>query len=386
MDALIRFSSFQMTKAAPISNAHFRNLIQGLFGFLGNMASLVKMFPRIEAFEVNHTLGKFIFLGIQEKEMLMFLRHLDPDISDINPLLIGKWNLFSLPKQVTHSLNNGYDMVVFQVSPLYPFQFRTRYQLKTQVAVEQVLYLPDSVEEFLHGGKYREIRRLIYRAEREGITYQFSRKKEDFDLFYYQMYSKYVQERHGMFAVVNSYELLWEEFQQGGLLMLYKGDLEIAGSLVQSFGDFGIGSEGGVLEDRADIIPKKIYSLLVYFSLEWAIKQGIKRFDLGNSYAYRNNGVFRFKNSFVPVVEPQYRFNIPVRMILMDQLSKDLQAALNNAGLIIRHKNNFCGVLLSDIVDHYNDNTYSDDLKKSINDGLAGLVVVTPNQNKFIKA
>ena len=386
MDVIIRFSNIQRTKAAPISNTYFRNLVFGIFSFIGNAASLVQQFPRMEVFEIQHAYGKFIFLGFGKGEILIFMRHFDQSISDVSPNYIGKWNLFSLPKLVDHYLNNGYDMVVFQVSPLYPFRFRARYQLLSQVVVEQVAYLPDSVETLLKGGNYREMRRLLNRAQREGITYRFSQQKKDFDLFYYQMYKPYVQDRHGIFVEVISYELLWKEFQQGGLLMIYKEDQEIAASLVQSFGDFGIGFAGGVLETRSDFIPKKIFPLLVLFSLDWAINNGIKRFNMGNSYAYRNNGVFRFKNSFRPVVESQYRFNLPIRMILMNQPTKDLEQALNTAGLILRHNTNLYGVMLTDLVDGHDETFYRDALEKASNDGLAGLAIVAPNQQKFIRS
>ncbi|NMC54031.1 MAG: GNAT family N-acetyltransferase [Chloroflexi bacterium] len=386
MDWVIRLCNRERVKAVKNHHAWARKSILNFYQFVGDAALLVQQFPRVEAQRYRHSLGNFIFVGMDEKECLSFFRHLDPDLPEIQLEPIGKYQLWALPKQVDEWLANDTDIVLCDLSRLYPFSLHTRFNVTTPIAIQQVVYLPENIEQYLEGSKFRELRRIINRAERTEIVWRFSTNKADFDYFYQELYLPYTQERHGIFAVVNSYDLLWKEFIKGGLIMIYKGEEIIAGSLVQATRHYGIGQVGGVRDTSPDLVPKKIYGLLVWYSIEWAFKQGVRRFDLGNSYALRSNGVYRFKKNFGSMVESQYGFIFPYRKILMNNPPEALTECLNNAGLICEKNGKHFGVILNTGESEKLQVDYGEALEKAVNEGLAGIVIVHDHRKKYMVA
>lgn len=385
MDRVILFCSKKMVQFNLIRQPRLRRIVISFFRWIGSLALFVKQFPRLEAYTCQHALGKFIFLGVEKIECVLFLRQIDHELNDVDLEPVGRVYLWALPKQVDRWLAEGVDAVVCDLSRTYPLAFKTNYQIKTPIIIEQVIYLPDSAEAFLSGSKFRELRRSIYQAQRSNITYRFSQEKSDFDNFHYHMYLPYIQKRHGDFADINNYEAQWKEFQKGGLVMVCKDDQTIAGSLVQSAEDFAIGLEGGVLDVDPDLLPKKVYSLMFWACIEWALAKGAKRFDLGTTYASRNNGIFRFKKSFTARVESQPRFVFPNRMILMNHPSAGLVSALNETGWIYEKNGKHFGVILDESQDLAHDG-YAKDLDRAVGDGLDGIVVLKPKQKQFIEA
>ena len=385
MDRVILFCSKKMVRYNPLRQPWLRRLVITFFRWIGSLALMIKQFPRLEAYTCQHALGKFIFIGVEKIECILFLRQMDHELDDIDLEPLGRVRLWTLSEQVNRWLAEGADAVVCDLSRTYPFSFQADYQIKTPIIVEQVIYLPDSAEAFLSGSKFRELRRIIYQSQRANVSYHFTQEKLDFDNFHNHMYLPYVQKRHGDFADINNYEAQWKEFQKGGLVMVYKDDQAIAGSLVQAKGNFAIGLEGGVLDVDPDLLPKKVYSLMFWFCIEWALAKGAKRFDLGTTYASRNNGIFRFKKSFTARVESQPRFIFPNRMILMDHPSAELVSALNETGWIYEKNGKHYGVILEESQDLAHDG-YAKDLDRAVGDGLDGIVVMKPKQKKFIEA
>lgn len=391
MDDIIRNCNVTLMNTEKIENAFPRIAIQRITYGVGIFAEFLQQVPRQDVYELQSSFGKIVFVGNKSKISSYIDNFFGSDSVSIKHL--QRSNLWTLPTQAEKWLTDGAQMVVIILSSFYHRKYHSPYVLKTPHLIRQVMFFHKPLDDLFASPEYRHVRHNLRKVEREGIRCEFSRRKEDFDLFYNRMYLPYTNERHGEFALINTYEMLWHYFSKGGLLMFYRDSEPVAGSLVMIRGNVGSGVVGGVLDADKDLLRSGIFTAIVWESAKWAKSQGLSYIDMGTTSPLRSDGVYRFKKTFGTKVENCYNRRMVNQMsirsdwyFLMQNPSSEFLDFLNLKGLIVENKGKFYGVLFESGVEQNRPEDHIEKLKEAYRDGLNGLAIFRPGKVVYIEA
>ncbi len=391
MDDIIHLCNRKLLSTEKIRNDYLRFYLQRLVFGIGNLALFIQQFPRSEVYELQSRLGKVIFVG-NESGIPYFTQKILVS-EDTNVEFLGRCSLWTLPSQTDKWFSEGAQMVVVVLSPFYKRKFHSAFVVEIPYLIRQVMSLQEPLDSLVTTSKYRGVRKYLKRIRNQGIEIRFSKKQEDFDLFYRKMYLPYTADRHGETAWIKEYDDLWNFFSKGGLIMFYRGSEPVAGSLVMNRGNIGFGIVGGVLDGNQELLHSGIFTMIMWEAGRWAQDQGMEYLDLGTSNPLRSDGVFRFKKTFRPEVEryyyPKSVNQISVRSqwtLLMQNPSSELLENLEQIGLIVESHKKFYGVVLKNDVQDPISEIQKGKLKSALDDGLAGLAVFKPYQIAYFDA
>jgi len=390
MDDIIRNCNVTLMNTEKIENAFLRIAVQRVIYGVGIFAEFLQQVPRQDVYELQSSFGKVVFVGNESKISSFIDSFFGSD--SVTTRHLQRCNLWELSTRAETWLSAGAQMIVIVLSSFYHRKYHSRYVLKTPHLIRQVLFFDKPLDDLLASPQYKNIRYHLRRVERDGIRCEFSRKKEDFDLFYRRMYLPYTNERHGEFALINSYEILWHYFSKGGLLMFYRDSDPVAGSLVMFRGNVGSGVVGGVLDADKNLLRSGIFTAIVWESAKWAESQGLTYIDMGTTSPLRSDGVFHYKKSFGAKVENCYNRRTVNQMsirsdwyFLMQNPSSDFIDFLNLKGLIVENRGKFYGALFESEVEQNRPQDHIDELKEAYRDGLSGLAIFKPNEVVYVE-
>ena len=389
MDNVIHFCDRKLLSTEKIRNDYLRFCLQRLAFGTGNLALFIQQLPRSEAYELQSRLGKVIFVG-NESGIPYFTQKILVS-NDAHIEYLGRYSLGTLPSQTEKWFSEGAQMVAIVLSPFHRQKFHSAFIIEIPYLIRQVMSLQEPLDLLVTTSKYRGVRKYLKRIRSKGIELRFSKKQEDFDLFYHRMYLPYTADRHGEMAWIKEYDDLWNFFSKGGLIMFYRGSEPVAGSLVMTRGNVGFGIVGGVLDGNRELLQAGIFTMIMWESGRWAQNQGMEYFDLGTSNPLRSDGVFRFKNTFRPRVERYYYRKSVNQMsvrngwtLLMQNPSTEFLQTLEQVGLIVENQKKIYGVALVNGVQEQMPEIYPDKLKDASDDGLSGLAIFSPHQVVYL--
>ena len=140
----------------------------------------------------------------------------------------------------------------------------------------------------------------LRRIRKAGFTSCLTRSLSAFDLFYNRMYVPLVSRRHSDYGSIDQYENLRRVFHQHGAIMQILDSSRQPVSAAQVYLRHGVftGIVNGVLDGRTDLIKKGAQAALYYFGIQYAFENGFRRFDAGRSDPFKDDGVYRHKQSW----------------------------------------------------------------------------------------
>jgi hypothetical protein len=355
-----------------------QNIVQTIARYIGDQSWLLRDLPRLDAYQLTGANWTIIFVG--GKQGLLEIGHLFFADENVAPQEIGRVALWHLAAQSQAWLAAGVDLVVCELSRLYPRPPQTAITFAVPTWINHSLPLPEPLESLLAGNQMRTLRNNFNRAQKSNFAWYYSRAKEDFDDFHYNMYLPYIKGRHGDRALIGAYEDQQQQwFAKGGLLVVTQNNRRVGGVLCYVKGDTCYAIEAGVLHNDSNLLEQGIKVSMDWFTMNWARQQGAQFFNFGGTRAWRSDGVFFYKSRWRAKVIRRQKI-VSAWTFLAQNLSPALQNHINKLGFISEIDGKFCAVLV-------NPDGASPDKKELSHiaaEGLNGWLVVSPHQRQVI--
>jgi hypothetical protein len=297
----------------------------------GARAALVSQLPRCDCTHVATDFGQFQFLG-PGNALPELLDCLGADRSNTSRGPRVEW--WRLEDAAAAALSAG-RLVICALPMAAPTAWcgNARWRVRVPSAVDQVLSLGTPLDDLLHGGDARQIRRNLHRADRAGVRAGVTRSLVAFRDFFARMYRPHVEGRHGALAKTTSEQRQWDDWMAPGgeLIFLVVEDRTVAGVILLPGRDTSfLGEEGIAPEARGREYHAGLQAALKRAAIERAQSLGSRWLSLGNSRAQAADGNFRTKAMWSARVQPAGRSSYPDWVLLANDLAPDLRERLNS--------------------------------------------------------
>ncbi|MDO8587683.1 MAG: GNAT family N-acetyltransferase [Armatimonadota bacterium] len=154
---------------------------------------------------------------------------------------------------------------------------------------------PDAMIDKLDIAARHDLRRNVRRMMEKGFTCELTNDDRWLDLFYYDMYKPYAENRHGELARVHSYRAIRKVFRRGAGLSIKREGQPVAGSLVDMHDGILFHPCGGILHGDQALARDGASVALYYYSIQLAHSQGCKTADFGYSPPFTSDGALSYK-------------------------------------------------------------------------------------------
>jgi hypothetical protein len=353
--------------------------VKWIMYLIDDFAWFLRDFPRTKAFKLTGKDWSIVFVGGNER--YPEIKNLIFQDQEIQIELMSKVPIWRISRNTSSWLESGVNLVVCELSRLCPWRPTARYSFIGPETVIQMLDLPDSLDDLLVGRRIEGNRRWIRKAERQGLSYRFTKSLIDLEFFHNEMYLPFIEGRHAELARLSSFENHKHWIKQGGLVLVYQNDRPIGGSLLSQSGKVCHLIEYGIMHCDLDLIKRGAISSVIWCSLLWAKEQGATQFDLGGSNPWCTNGTFRYKARWGARVMRHFLNSRPNWVFLSNQLPRLLCERINQIGMITEiDRKHFCLYIPTADEEFTNDQ-----IQKALKSGLEGVAVVIPGsvQLKF---
>jgi hypothetical protein len=380
LDRIIDLCDLVLMDAYQLPWSTGQSVAKHIARYVGDISWLLRAFPRLPVYKLIGTDWTIIFVGTE------------PSLKEIRALFfeearqqeMGRIALWKLSAQSQQWLAEGVDLVVCELSRIHPWPPKAVLTFSVPTWIQQSLALPEPLETLLSGRVMKSVRHNLNRAQKGAFSWYFSRAKEDFDHFHYNMYLPYIENRHGQRALTAAYEDQWQRwFARGGLIIVTQNNRRVGGLLCYIKSNTCFAIEVGVLQGDPDLIGQGIKIASDWFAVNWAYQQGARVYDMGGTRPWRSNGVFIYKSRWrAKVVERKRIYG--VWTFLADKLSSSLQNHLNELGFISELDGKFYRALLSTDSTSLTETDVEKELSTIGGQGLDGLVVISANSKPII--
>ncbi len=341
--------------------------------YVGDICWLIRDFPRLSAYRLTGKEWSIVFVG-GEHGLLEVQRLFFPE-QEVLPEELGRVALWELARRARGWLADGVNLIICELSRIYPGRFGFPITFTIPIWIQQVLPIPDPPEKLLSGRQQDGTRFRINRARKQGIGYCFSQTSTDFDYFYHRMYLPFVTSRHGESALITPYKKQFRRFKRGGILFVIQNNEPVAGSLCYVSGNTCIGVEYGILDNDGFLFQQGISALVVWYTILWGYQRGCKFLNMGGSRAWCSNGAFEHKQCWKPYVKGLNEI-YSTWTFLAQELPPTLEDSINQIGFISEIKGRFYRVLIRNPIEA--DKSFlQEELARAKKQGLAGIVLVS---------
>jgi hypothetical protein len=162
------------------------------------------------------------------------------------------------------------------------------------------------------------IKEILRRIRQHNLEYDVARDAETFDDFYTNMYLPEVRARYGDSAFVLSREKAKARFDTGELIMVKKNGRRLCGQLI-SYRDGWDGAASliciGVRDGKRELVADGALSAAYEFAFQHLEKTGCPKVNFGESNAFLNDGVLRFKKKYGSTIHAASIHKFLIRVI-----------------------------------------------------------------------
>jgi hypothetical protein len=146
----------------------------------------------------------------------------------------------------------------------------------------------------------------LAKIRRHGFSLVQASGPDDWAEFYEAMVEPQARARHGSRVWLPSHAFRRQITRSGTLHLVIENGVRVAGACTISHGDMLWLPLMGVREGDRDLLQRGASVAALALPLEWARAQGYRRFDLGRTGPFVNDGLHRYKRKwgFVPVPDP----------------------------------------------------------------------------------
>lgn len=232
---------------------------------------------------------RILFSGTEENKNFISCLCLAEETS-VNPLGINRlWNM----GKINQSLNPRCNLIIIQAPERYRRFIRPRPHFNIPEWIYCEINLSQPIETLTnknHSGKSN-----MRKITQYGLDFEVTGDREQFDMFYDTMYSKYVCSRYeGQLFPLNFDQDLIANSQ----LLLIKQDSNYLGGVILYFppdGSVPSIHSMGITDGNPEYVKMGVSHAVYFYSLKYLREQGYTRVSLGLSKAFLNDGVLRKK-------------------------------------------------------------------------------------------
>lgn len=238
---------------------------------------------------------KITILGLNNEDKFPYLSNI---LLSSNPTIKEneKINIFKIKKKLNQIKN--IDAIIIKTDIFYSGYFEKKGFIIIPEFVTLNLETIESLENILsHFSK--SAKEDIRKIKKQNYTYEITDDPKKLDMFYYKMYLPYIKWKHGKNAVCSNYFVIRQLFESNNKLMLIKYKNEyVYGALFRVKNKKVIATYVGAIKEKNMLFKKGLGSASYYFLLLWAKENNIEKIDFGQTRAFLNDGVTRFKRKW----------------------------------------------------------------------------------------
>lgn len=184
----------------------------------------------------------------------------------------------------------------------------------------------------------------LRRIKKSGFTFEVTRDRQQFDDFYYHMFTPYITQVHGSCAYILPYEKMKKlcAEEKGELLLIKKGDEYIAGILILYTKSYPLLKSLGIRDGNVAYAKDGAISALYHFSIQYLESKGFSTVSYGFSRGFLRDGVLQYKKKLGHRVG-KISTNIFALKIL--SYTRETQTFLENTPFIIEDKGSLDGIV-----------------------------------------
>jgi len=144
----------------------------------------------------------------------------------------------------------------------------------------------------------KNVKNDIRKIRNNGLSFEITQDRSQFDNFYYNMHLPYAVAAHGNRAILGAYYYMKKEFKKGELLLIKKENQYIAGALLVYKNMQALAMFLGIKDGNFDYVKEGAIAAIYYFRTRYLKEKGYKKIDLGLSRPFLKDGVLRYKRKW----------------------------------------------------------------------------------------
>jgi len=215
--------------------------------------------------------------------------------------------------------------------------------------IDSWIDLSVSKEEIFKNTK-KSAREEVLKIKKYGYTYAFSSKPKDFEEFYKNFYTPFLQSRHGTLSYPEWWTLNYREMigmfkgNRAKLLWVKDKNKFVAGVVMFNVKNIAYPIYMGI-DITSDYWEKCGSSAIYYFSTLWAKENGFKMVRIGDVRSFFNDGLFQYKRKWGIFLNENYnRYGI-IGLKINDYNSAVVFDFLENNPFIFSNKKQLKGFI-----------------------------------------
>lgn len=166
-------------------------------------------------------------------------------------------------------------------------------------------YIPCWINGEIEFSRFNEIKKHseniksdIRKIHKHGYTFEISKSKSKFDLFYNTMYRPYIIKAHGNRAALMSYDAMIGKADNTELLLIKRGDDYVAGENLIYEKDGVRAWSLGVKDGDYSYVKDGAIGALYYYKINYLQGKGFTKLNAGASRAFFRDGVLQYKRKW----------------------------------------------------------------------------------------
>ena len=295
---------------------------------------LLYYLPGLEVWKISNSRLNIVFAGTREG--LNYFRHLIGETGDALASM-GWTSLLKISGKSNQWLDGGTDLVVVEASSLFSRFLRAPVKFVVPTWIEMLLPFSEPLESIIAGTKKQSLRNVINRFRRDGYSFVYGRREEDFRTFYDQMYYPFTTQKHAELASVRSFDVMYKMWgDKGGILFIEKDGVKVAGALCFVFEDSCYGIVLGLSDVTEDLYRRGILSYIYWCTVQWGHAQGARQLNMGETRPCAAQGPYPYKIKWGAKAALSRKGSLDYYFLAKD-LKPSLQDRINRQKMICKH-------------------------------------------------
>jgi len=274
-------------------------LLPFLLGIKNKLFYPIRSLKRILAFNAWSITSKYdpeqnirlLFLGGETVKNYICSLVFNENYNEIHHGKVPIWRLFFFLRR----FKNNYDLLIVQNMAKICNLFKSENNFVIPDWVGCEIDLCRDIKEC--SISKRTLKSNIKKIKKNNLEYTITKDPFYFQFFYNNMYLPYISKRHGNTAIIISFDKMKRSFENGELLLIKDGQEIIAGVILDYKVMNGIPrtTQLGVLEGDSFYVKRGAIIAIYYYTIEYLKKQNFKKFNVGSSRPFFNDGVLNHK-------------------------------------------------------------------------------------------
>jgi hypothetical protein len=229
-----------------------------------------------------------------------------------------------------------------------------------------------------YAGASKSLRSDLNRIIRSDYQASVTKREDDFELFYKQMYLPYVSKRYASDCIIKPRRHLRKSFESGFILFLSLSGVPFAGALILVDNDRVTEAAIGVHEGSEEIFRAGVSGMIDYHIHQWAAENNKTFLDLGHTRPFPLDGVYFNKRKWMMSLRPDDDGVMSVAVKFNGSAWK-VASLINASPFIFQVKNRLNllwafdgeGPLSGKLIDSF--------CRRFMSDGIDNFFIVSPN-------